>query len=197
MASNDLVFTVQVEDIDGNVIARSQNNTLSIGEGIRLTEYREKLSITVAGEELLDEANGDKTVHVGEVLYQLTPHVLTKEKERLVFEYRLMIVGLLAVGLVVVLLAMRILWNSASSITASLRKIAYGQSGVSVDADSFITEFRVITKGVNSLSKNLDTARDGRILRWLNWKRRSTGPCGRIARRGRSMKWPHGKSPIR
>jgi len=160
MASNDLVFAVQVEDAEGNVVARVQNSGLPIGEGIKLIEYREKLFIEAAADDLLGEEVGGKTVYVGEALYQLTPHVLTQEKQRLVSEYRLMIGFLLAVGLLVILLAMRILWRSATSITEALRRIAEGEGGVTVESDSFVSEFEVITKGVNRLSNNLDDARD-------------------------------------
>ena len=164
MASNDLVFAVQVEDAQGNVVARVQNSGLPIEEGIRLIEYREKLFIETADEELLGEAEEGKTVYVGEALYQLTPYVLTQEKERLVTEYRLMIGALVVVGLVVILLAMRILWKSASSITDALRRIADGDAGVTVDSDPLVSEFEVITRGVNRLSKNIDDARSRQEL---------------------------------
>ena len=164
MASNDLVFAVQVEDAQGNVVARVQNSGLPIEEGIRLIEYREKLFIETADDELLGEAEEGKTVYVGEALYQLTPYVLTQEKERLVTEYRLMIGALVVVGLVVILLAMRILWKSASSITDALRRIADGDTGVTVDSDPLVSEFEVITRGVNRLSKNIDDARSRQEL---------------------------------
>lgn len=160
MASNDLVFAVQVEDAEGNVVVREQNSNLPIEEGIRLIEYREKLFIEAEVDDLFGEEVGDKTVFVGEALYQLSPHVLTKEKERLVSEYKLMIVALLVIGLVVILMAMRILWKSASSITQALGRIAEGEPGVEVASDSFVSEFDVITRGVNQLSNNLDLARD-------------------------------------
>lgn len=164
MASNDLVFAVQVEDAQGNVVARVQNSGLPIEEGIRLIEYREKLFIETPDEELLGEAEEGRTVYVGEALYQLTPYVLTQEKERLVTEYRLMIGALVVVGLVVILLAMRILWKSASSITDALRRIADGDTGVTVDSDPLLSEFEVITRGVNRLSKNIDDARSRQDL---------------------------------
>ncbi|PLW67785.1 ATP-binding protein [Pseudohalioglobus lutimaris] len=160
MASNDLVFAVQVEDAEGDVVARAQNSNLPIEEGIRLIEYREKLFIEAAVDGLFEDEVGDKTVYVGMALYQLSPHVLTKEKERLVSEFRAMIVVLLLLGLLVILMAMRILWKSVSSITHALGRIAEGESGVEVSSDPFVSEFDVITRGVNQLSTNLDIARD-------------------------------------
>lgn len=160
MASNDLVFAVQVADAEGELVARVQNENLPIGEGIRLIEYREKLFIeAIDDENFMAGDDGGKTVYVGEALYQLSPHVLTVEKDRLIWEYRLMIGALLTIGLVVILLASRILWKSARSITLALRRIAGGDSGVKVDNDSFVSEFEVITRGVNRLSENVDEAR--------------------------------------
>jgi len=164
MASNDLVFAVQVEDAEGNVVARAQNSGLPIEEGIRLIEYREKLFIESAVDDLLGEEAGGKTVYVGEALYQLTPYVLTQEKLRLVSEYRLMIGALLFIGLVVILMAMRILRKSASSITDALGRIADGEGDVTVDSDPLVSEFEIITRGVNRLSKNVDKARERQAL---------------------------------
>ena len=159
MASNDLVFAVQVEDAEGELVARSQNENLPIGEGIRLIEYREKLFIEAIDDENFLVAASGKTIYVGEALYQLSPHVLTVEKDRLIGEYRFMIGALVAIGLVVILLASRILWKSARSITLAMRRIAAGDSGVRVETDTFVSEFEVITRGVNRLSENVDEAR--------------------------------------
>lgn len=160
MASNDLVFAVQVEDAQGQLIARAQNNQLPIEEGIRLIEYREKLFIeTLLDDEMLGDSVAEKTVYVGEALYQLTPHVMAVEKERLVREYQVMIGLLLMVGLTVILLATRVLWKSVVTIKSALQRISQGETDATIDSESYVSELDVIREGVNRLSENIDTAR--------------------------------------
>ena len=160
MASNDLVFAVQVEDADGKLVARVQNDKLPIQEGIRLLEYREKLFIEAIGDgDLLVDGVSGKSIYVGEALYQLSPHVLTVEKERLVTEYKVMIGTLGALGLIIILITTQILRRSITSIKEALRQIADGESDVEIDTNSFVAEFEVISRGVNQLSENIDEAK--------------------------------------
>lgn len=160
MARNDLVFAVQVEDTEGNLVARVQNHELPIGEGIQLIEYREKLTIeTLNADEPLLEGTTATTTYVGEVLFQLTPYVLKAEKERLISEYRIMIGALVALGLMLILLATQILRKSVASIKEGLARIAAGERDVAIDTDSIVSEFEVISRGVNRLSQNVDEAR--------------------------------------
>ncbi|MEX0828155.1 MAG: ATP-binding protein [Haliea sp.] len=159
MASNQLVFAIQVADSDGRLIAREQNRNLPIGEGIQILEYREDLYIEAMD---VDEVHGDdstREIYVGQVLYQLSPHILAMEKERLITEYRVLVGAFVALGLVLIFGATRILWRSVGTIKHGLGKIADGESGVIVEDDSFVTEFSLISRGVNQLSDKMDLAR--------------------------------------
>lgn len=159
MARNNLVFAVQVEDDEGRLVARAQNRNLPIGEGIQLIEHRQKLYIQAMQNQPLVNGAIEDNVYVGEVLFQLTPHVLAEEKARLVSGYQLLIGAVLFVGLLLILVATRILWRSASTITRALRRIAAGERDVVINDTSRVTEFDVIARGVNRLSKNVDEAR--------------------------------------
>lgn len=159
MASNQLVFAIQVADSDGRLIAREQNRDLPIAEGVIILEYREDLYIEAMD---MDEVHGDEStreIYVGQVLYQLSPHVLAMEKERLVTEYRVLIGVFVALGLALIFGTTRILWRSVGTIKHGLGKIADGESGVIVEDDSFVAEFSLISRGVNQLSDKIDLAR--------------------------------------
>jgi signal transduction histidine kinase len=159
MARNQLVFAIQVADSEGRLLAREQNPSLPIAEGVRILEYREDLYIEAMD---MDEVRGDDStpgIYVGQVLYQLSPHVLAMEKERLVSEYRVLIGVFLALGLALIFGASRILWRSVGTIKHGLGKIADGETGVIVEDDSFVAEFSLISRGVNHLSDKIDLAR--------------------------------------
>ena len=159
MARNDLVFAVQVADAEGRLVARAQNQQLPIAEGIQLIEYRQPLTIQALADEPVSVGAGDGEVYVGEVLFQLTPHVLAEQKSRLVKDYQRLIGVVLLLGSLLVLLAARILWRSARTITGALRRIAAGERGILIDNEPLVSEFDVIARGVNRLSENVDEAR--------------------------------------
>ena len=159
MARNDLVFAVQVADAEGRLVARAQNQQLPIAEGIQLIEYRQPLTIQALADEPVSVGAGDGEVYVGEVLFQLTPHVLAEQKSRLVKDYQRLIGVVLLLGSLLVLLAARILWRSARTITGALRRIAAGERGILIDNEPLVSEFDVIALGVNRLSENVDEAR--------------------------------------
>lgn len=159
MARNDLVFAVQVADAEGRLVARAQNQQLPIAQGIQLIEYRQPLTIQSLADEPVLVGAGDGEVYVGEVLFQLTPHVLTEQKSRLVKDYQRLIGVVLLLGSLLVLLAARILWRSARTITGALRRIAAGERGILINDEPLVSEFDVIARGVNRLSENVDEAR--------------------------------------
>jgi signal transduction histidine kinase len=159
MARNDLVFAVQVADAVGRLVARAQNQQLPIAQGIQLIEYRQPLYIQSLADEPVSVGSGDGEVYVGEVLFQLTPHVLEEQKSRLVKDYQRLIGVVLLLGSLLVLIAARILWRSARTITGALRRIAAGERGILIDDEPLVSEFDVIARGVNRLSENVDEAR--------------------------------------
>ncbi|MFV0277637.1 MAG: hypothetical protein ACK5HY_10690, partial [Parahaliea sp.] len=161
MARNDLVFAVQVADAEGRLVARAQNQQLPIAQGIQLIEYRQPLYIQALQQEPIPIPTGPEEgdVYVGEVLFQLTPHVLAEQKARLVTDYQWLIGIVLVLGLLLILIAARILWRSASVITGALRRIAAGERGIVIADEPRVAEFEVIARGVNRLSESVDESR--------------------------------------
>lgn len=162
ITNNPLVFAAQVRDIDGNLIARHQNDNLPIEQGIQIVEYREKLYYEPLGTDPADQGK----VFVGEVLYQLTPHVVNVEKERLRSQFRTWVIALVALVLGCILLAARMLLGPMKQIKMALGGISRGEAGVHVSENSAITEIQSIQRGVNQLSQSVKEASvaNGRAL---------------------------------
>ncbi len=67
-----------------------------------------------------DQAADQGKVFVGEVLYQLTPHVVNVEKERLRRQFRTWVIALVALVLGCILLAGRMLLGPMKQIKMAL-----------------------------------------------------------------------------
>lgn len=156
MVRNDLVFAVQVEDTTGAIVARAQNPNVPVSEGVRLIERREPLIVTVDAPEF---TTGGEKVFAGEVVYQLTPYVLTAEASRLVEEYQLVMVCVLLLAFVALFALGRALAGPTRAITNALKKIGEGEDDVQVSARSFVAELEVVRKGVNRLSEKVADSR--------------------------------------